>query len=425
VGAIFLAVFLAFLSLLSSAMLQSLFAWLSYTPVEDEGALLSTLRNLFGPLLPFRNACGLVDALPTWVGASVFHDPDVHLELICQAPLNVIVDCLVALGLFVGLASLAINLNKFSLHAAYRIRIVRTFLGASRGNNRQPNPFTGFDPLDNVQMHELQPGLVREADIDNLADFVNKLKEALESSESTPAKYLVSQMCSPEHDPNGVLEGRLAAYSAGRPVLKSLEQDVLETLNRVMETARLHTVDVFRNLLGGQEQEARKIALDRYVGHGNLIFANRLLIQLAFPDDIRKYAFPPPPPHKLVHVVNLTLNLVHGRRLAWQERKAAPFVVTPMYAGSYYLGYRESRDYGGTGWHLGWNGGRHIRGRGQSQHGLLVISSHGAVVDPVQCATRLVAGQPRGRRHRHLPSAPSPSFRCALCCRRHSVSPTI
>ena len=39
---------------------------------------------------------------------------DVHLELICQAPLNVIVDCLVALGLFVGLASLAINLNKFS-----------------------------------------------------------------------------------------------------------------------------------------------------------------------------------------------------------------------------------------------------------------------------------------------------------------------
>jgi hypothetical protein len=48
-----------------------------------------------------------------------------------------------------------------------------------------------------------------------------------------------------------------------------------------------------------------------------------------------------------MHVVNLTLNLVHGANLAWQERKAAPFVVTPMHAGSYYLGYRESRNYGG------------------------------------------------------------------------------
>ena len=48
-----------------------------------------------------------------------------------------------------------------------------------------------------------------------------------------------------------------------------------------------------------------------------------------------------------MHVVNLTLNLVRGRKLAWQERKAAPFAVTPMHAGSYYLGYRESRDYGG------------------------------------------------------------------------------
>ena len=47
-------------------------------------------------------------------------------------------------------------------------------------------------------------------------------------------------------------------------------------------------------------------------------------------------------------MLNLTLNLVHGERLAWQERKAAPFSVTPMHAGSYYLGYRASRDYGGV-----------------------------------------------------------------------------
>jgi hypothetical protein len=48
-----------------------------------------------------------------------------------------------------------------------------------------------------------------------------------------------------------------------------------------------------------------------------------------------------------MHVINLTLNLVHGSKLAWQERKAAPFVVTPMHSGTYYLGFRDTRDYGG------------------------------------------------------------------------------
>jgi predicted acylesterase/phospholipase RssA len=32
-------------------------------------------------------------------------------------------------------------------------------------------------------------------------------------------------------------------------------------------------------------------------------------------------------------IVNTTLNLVHGRRLAWQTRKAASFVMTPLYCG--------------------------------------------------------------------------------------------
>jgi len=346
VGALFLVVFLAFLSLLTSAILGPFLAWLSSAPVQGEGLVPSIVRNLLGGAGPFKNACGLVDSTPTWLAASVFHDPNSHLELICQAPVNVIVGLVVALGLFLGLASLAINLNKFSLHAAYRIRIVRTFLGASRGNNRRPNPFTGFDPLDDVQMHELQPGLIREADIVNLSQFVNRLKSALTGSTVTPAKYIVEQMCSREYDPGGVLKGRLASYSSGRPVLKSLEQDVLETLNRVIETARLDKVVVFQNLLTDKKYPGTA-EFDKYIRHENLIFANRVLIQLAFPDDIRMYAFPPPPPHKLMHVVNLTLNLVHGRRLAWQERKAAPFVVTPMHAGSYYLGYRKSREYGG------------------------------------------------------------------------------
>ncbi len=46
------------------------------------------------------------------------------------------------------------------------------------------------------------------------------------------------------------------------------------------------------------------------------------------------------------HVVNLTLNLVASRRLAWQQRKAASFTVTPLHSGSADVGYRPSSEYG-------------------------------------------------------------------------------
>jgi len=99
-----------------------------------------------------------------------------------------------------------IDANKFSLHAMYRARLIRTFLGASNPG-RKPNPFTGFDPSDNLPMADL------------------------------PAKPL--------------------------------------------------------------------------------------------------------------HVVNVTLNLVKGENLAWQERKAASFTATRYHTGSCRLGYQPSKDYAG------------------------------------------------------------------------------
>jgi hypothetical protein len=47
------------------------------------------------------------------------------------------------------------------------------------------------------------------------------------------------------------------------------------------------------------------------------------------------------------HVVNLTLNLVGGDRLAWQQRKAESMTASPLHCGNSRLGYRESGDYGG------------------------------------------------------------------------------
>jgi len=46
-------------------------------------------------------------------------------------------------------------------------------------------------------------------------------------------------------------------------------------------------------------------------------------------------------------VVNITLNLVGGRNLAWQERKAESFTATPLHCGSPRTGYRRTIHYGG------------------------------------------------------------------------------
>jgi hypothetical protein len=52
-------------------------------------------------------------------------------------------------------ASRCININRFSLHALYRNRLIRAFLGASR--ERTPDPFTGLDADDDRRMHQLWP----------------------------------------------------------------------------------------------------------------------------------------------------------------------------------------------------------------------------------------------------------------------------
>jgi hypothetical protein len=57
----------------------------------------------------------------------------------------------VALG-----ASYFINVNRFSLHAVYRNRLIRAFLGPARASaDRDPDPFTGFDERDNFPLAEL------------------------------------------------------------------------------------------------------------------------------------------------------------------------------------------------------------------------------------------------------------------------------
>jgi hypothetical protein len=55
------------------------------------------------------------------------------------------------------IVSLFVNVNRFSLHALYRNRLVRAFLGSARATERHPDPFTGFDPDDDLRMADVVP----------------------------------------------------------------------------------------------------------------------------------------------------------------------------------------------------------------------------------------------------------------------------
>ncbi len=64
------------------------------------------------------------------------------------------------LAILAFVASYFVNVNRFSLHALYRNRLVRAFLGSARSSTnpgRAPDPFSGFDPDDNLPMTATLP----------------------------------------------------------------------------------------------------------------------------------------------------------------------------------------------------------------------------------------------------------------------------
>jgi hypothetical protein len=65
---------------------------------------------------------------------------------------------IILLGLLAAIAQLLnrrVNVNRYSMHGVYRNRLTRAFLGAARGADRRPDPFTQFDPADNIPLAKL------------------------------------------------------------------------------------------------------------------------------------------------------------------------------------------------------------------------------------------------------------------------------
>lgn len=163
--------------------------------------LINVLLFDFGPTIAKFHSSPFTPAPVSWQD---------HAALVENTPVEVVLIFAAAFFAFAWLMARCININRFSLHAMYRDRLIRAYLGAS---NDEPsiNKFTGFDKNDNLKMLQIRSTL------------------------------------------------------------------------------------------------------------------------------------------KPFHVVNTTLNLVAGKRLDWQQRKAEPFTISPLHCGNSSLGYRLSNQYGGKG----------------------------------------------------------------------------
>lgn len=92
--------------------------------------------------------------------ASIFNFYSRHLQAgdihFFTSAYDVAVPILAMLAILVAaLANACINVNTFSLHGMYRMRLVRAFLGASNFS-RDPDRFTNFDSTDNFPQSDLQ-----------------------------------------------------------------------------------------------------------------------------------------------------------------------------------------------------------------------------------------------------------------------------
>lgn len=103
-------------------------------------------------LFAARRLSGMFPEAAALAGNSAFAD---FSEVAGTAPWWLTVGFAGVCALTGWIISRFININKFSLHAIYRNRLVRAYLGASN-SRRNPNPFTGFDPLDNLALQDLR-----------------------------------------------------------------------------------------------------------------------------------------------------------------------------------------------------------------------------------------------------------------------------
>jgi Patatin-like phospholipase len=151
------AAWAAFTSVLAT-LVGGLVAYLGH------GSQASTKKNFDFSKLPISEKVrqvGIALLLPIFLGLLLIALSALNQTIVCSfwrgrdgdlIAQSILLSAEFALSL---LAAVFVNVNKFSLHGMYKMRLIRAFLGASR-SDRKPNRFTGFDPNDNVHLKNLR-----------------------------------------------------------------------------------------------------------------------------------------------------------------------------------------------------------------------------------------------------------------------------
>ncbi|WHZ17598.1 MAG: hypothetical protein OJF52_004450 [Nitrospira sp.] len=253
-------------------------------------------------------------AHPKPVGEQIPPDPWGHGQVLHHTPLRILLYfTLMVAGLGFFMARL-ININRFSLHAMYRNRLIRAYLGASRTQaerERTFNPFTGFDNLDNPAMSDVRFDDLRLArrlyTREFSADTRAQLKSFHDLSDPPPVQ-LQTMLYRLTQELSALLQrGTLSQAAAELRVGPACDAKMTALHEWTKGTA------------AGREAATWFVKL----------FLNRLYDQAPRP----------------LHLINIALNLVKGDNLAWQQRKAQSFTVSALHSGSWNLGYRRSEDY--------------------------------------------------------------------------------
>jgi hypothetical protein len=296
----------------------------------------------------------------------------------CVLRLTVLITALLAWVLCLGVF---MNFNRLSLHSTYRNRLMRAYLGASNPDRhtspdgetltrtRQTDPYTGFDPADNVPMHHLRrTGCFSEDDLDGPAGTGRMLWHEVAAywldgtQDSGMREYSWNRMDTPDRQ---TVEDELKG-ARNDPCAQRVRPIIVKHLNKLLSDPKLISNSRFRSLEGPrsslpQRADPEDVEIERAYRHrtidGTTSFLNRLILEAECCRriDVRgdgtefRHEYPLKlirRPQRPFHVVNMALNLVAGRNLAWQQRKAASFTVSPLHSG-FYRGHRPTVEYGG------------------------------------------------------------------------------
>ena len=360
---VFTAIILAALSLATSGLIA-----VAYASAKTADGLLYKIADWSTTKLPWVNAHLFFKPFPesvnNWSPLPKFSTADEwwHLEVLYQSP-TVLVFSVAAIILAIGLLmGWFVNINKFSLHSAYRDRLIRAYLGASHSATRRPNPFTGFDDKDNFQMHDLLTDLFHADDFKDgkLTGLISRLKD----EKSNGQAFIYSKLSEATKKLLGFDKPNGGEPAPDKPQKdEAVRRALVDDLNQIIQRQRLYEEPGF-NKPYAEHSDIKPALLYRFnvkpvrwmceqstilrkiLSRDAMVErlrVNRLLLETVYPelpklDESEKSPRP-------MHVVNIALNLVGGKELAWQERKAQSFTVSPLHVGSNGLGYRDAKKY--------------------------------------------------------------------------------